>query len=118
MAETAVQGLLEFWPCKSVNNPNFWLPIPNFRFRYFLSNSAQLWQLSFGSSDLSTQLRELSFSSSASAAQLGSSVWQLIFYSFVSSTLATQLSISVWKLSLYILDSSACALSLKVFQSC
>ena len=27
MAEMAVQGLLEFWPCKSVNNPNFGLPI-------------------------------------------------------------------------------------------
>ena len=27
MAEMAVQGLLEFWPCKSVNNPNFELPI-------------------------------------------------------------------------------------------
>ena len=29
MAEMAVQGLLEFWPCKSVNNPNFGLPIEN-----------------------------------------------------------------------------------------
>ena len=27
MAEIAVQGLLEFWPCKSENNPNFGLPI-------------------------------------------------------------------------------------------
>ena len=26
MAEMAVEGLLEFWPCKSVNNPNFGLP--------------------------------------------------------------------------------------------
>ena len=29
MAEMAVQGLLEFWPCKSVNNQNFGLPIAN-----------------------------------------------------------------------------------------
>ena len=29
MAEMAVQGLLEFWPCNSVNNPNFGLPIVN-----------------------------------------------------------------------------------------
>ena len=27
MAEMAVQGLLEFWPCKIVNNPNFGLLI-------------------------------------------------------------------------------------------
>ena len=27
MAEMAVQGLVEFWPCKGVNNPNFGLPI-------------------------------------------------------------------------------------------
>ena len=30
MAEMAVQGLLEFWPCKSVNNPNFGLPIKTY----------------------------------------------------------------------------------------
>ena len=38
MAEMAVQGLLEFWPCKSVNNPNFGLPIR----ADFL-----MWQLTF-----------------------------------------------------------------------
>ena len=31
MAEIAVQGLLEFWPCKSVNNPNFGLPISQWK---------------------------------------------------------------------------------------
>ena len=35
MVEMAVQGLLEFWPFKSVNNPNFGLPIRSASFHNF-----------------------------------------------------------------------------------
>ena len=38
MAEMAVQGLLEFWPCKSVNNPNFGLPI-KFNFQQIIQGN-------------------------------------------------------------------------------
>ena len=40
MAEMAVQGLLEFWPFKSVNNPNFGLPISE---DFFKSN--RFWDI-------------------------------------------------------------------------
>ena len=43
MAEMAVQGLLEFWPCKSVNNPNFGLPIENLKYNEMLDPLGQAW---------------------------------------------------------------------------
>ena len=42
MAEMAVQGLFEFWPCKSVNNPNFGLPIQEKKDQ-FLEHTDQLF---------------------------------------------------------------------------